>query len=208
MANRDERHRPIEQPAVKTTIVGGRPPGPGKGVGEIPRGIEVLVKKASVDPDFRTLLLGKRAEAAREIGLTLEPAEAMMLDAVPAAQLETIIAHTTVSSVTRAAFLGKAAALMLAALTAAGCEEQPPAPTGSRPDPPPTKGILSDRPATPAPTTATPPAKPKTDSPAAKSPAEPEQPMIPMAGVAPQPIPRTKPDTGAPVAKGVQPDRP
>ena len=162
-----------------------------------------------MDPDFRTLLLGRRADAAREIGLSLEPAEAMMLDAVPAAQLETIIAHTTVSSVTRAAFLGKAAAVMLAALGAAsGCDEKPPV-EGILPDrPPPTKGILSDRPEPRTATTATPPAKPKTDSQTAKSPAVPEQPMMPVAGVAPQPIPRTKPDTGAPVAKGVQPDRP
>jgi|GEM_PF-1218437 len=37
-----------EQPAVRTTIVGERPPGPGKGVGSVPRGIKVLVKKAAV----------------------------------------------------------------------------------------------------------------------------------------------------------------
>ena len=37
--------RPQEQEAVRTTIVGGRPPGSGKSVGNIPRGIEVLVKK-------------------------------------------------------------------------------------------------------------------------------------------------------------------
>ena len=50
-------NRPAEQPAVRTTIVGGRPPGSGHGVGQIPRGIELLVKKASVDPEFRKLLL-------------------------------------------------------------------------------------------------------------------------------------------------------
>jgi hypothetical protein len=37
-----------EQPAIRTTIVGWRPPGPGKDVGSVPRGIEVLVKKAAV----------------------------------------------------------------------------------------------------------------------------------------------------------------
>ncbi len=138
--------RPVEQPAVKTTIVGGRPPGPGKGVGEIPRGIEVLVKKASVDAAFKQLLLDKRAGAATEIGLALEPAEAMMLDAVPAAQLEAIIASTTVAPVSRAAFLGKAAAVMLAALGASGCEELVPV-TGIAPDRPPvSKGDQPDRP--------------------------------------------------------------
>ena len=32
--------RPVEQEAVRTTIVGGRPPGSGKSVGAIPRGID------------------------------------------------------------------------------------------------------------------------------------------------------------------------
>jgi len=124
--------RPVEQEAVRTTIVGGRPPGSGKSVGQIPRGIEILVKKASIDPDFRQLLLAKRAEAADEIGLKLDPAETMMLAAVPAGQLETIIAQTSVPQEHRRAFLGKAAAAMLVpiALTAAGCK-------GNRPDRPP-----------------------------------------------------------------------
>jgi hypothetical protein len=148
--------RPIEQPAVRTTIVGGRPPGSGKGLGEIPRGIEVLVKKASVDPDFKRLLLETRAEAAKEIELTLDPAEVAMLNGVPAEQLEAIIARTTVSPMSRAAFLGRAAAVMLAALSgAASCVPL----TGSRPDQPKpstssaaestTKGIRPDRPSTP-----------------------------------------------------------
>ncbi len=134
------KERPIEQPAVRTTIVGGRPPGAGKSVGDIPRGIEVLVKKASVDAKFRKALLAKRAEAAREIGLVLDPAEVMMLNAVPAAQLEGIIARTTVSPGKKLAFLGRAAAVMLAALgTGIGCDEE-----GNRPQP--TKGSLPDRP--------------------------------------------------------------
>lgn len=49
----DSEKRPehaAEQEAVRTAIVGGRPPGSGTRVGAIPRGVEVLVKKASVDP--------------------------------------------------------------------------------------------------------------------------------------------------------------
>ena len=109
---------PMEMPAVKTTIVGGRPPGCGKMLGEIPRGIEVLVKKASVDPAFRAVLLSQRSKAAAEIGLKLAPAEALMLEHVPLAQLEAIINRTKVDPSRRNAFLSKAAGVMLAALGA------------------------------------------------------------------------------------------
>jgi len=85
----------------------------------IPQGIEVLVKKASVDPEFRRLLLARRSGAAREIELELGPAEAAMLDGIPAGLLEATIAQTVVSPMTRAAFLGRAAAAMLAALAGA-----------------------------------------------------------------------------------------
>jgi hypothetical protein len=134
--DRERDDTPIEQPAVCTTIVGGRPPGPGKGIGSIPRGIEVLVKKASVDPHFKKLLLANRAEAAKGIELELDAAEAAMLESIPSAQLEAIIAHTTVSPKRRAAFLGRAAAVMLAALGAStGCGTSP-AIDGVRPDRP------------------------------------------------------------------------
>ena len=132
---------PAEQPAVRTTIVGGRPPGPGKGVGSVPRGIEVLVKKAAVDPEFKALLLAERSAAAAEIGLELSDAEATMLDGVPAVQLEGIIANTAVSPKLRPAFTGRVAAVMLAALGVGltGCGDDDstgPEVTGTRPDDP------------------------------------------------------------------------
>jgi hypothetical protein len=96
------------------TIVGGRPLGGGGLHRDIPRGIEVLVKKASVDPAFREVLLEKRAETAAEIGLDLSAAEAAMLNAVPRAQIEQIIENTTVPDEHRRAFLGRVAAAMLA----------------------------------------------------------------------------------------------
>jgi hypothetical protein len=156
--------RPTEQPAVRTTIVGGRPPGSGQPLGDIPRGIEVLVKKAAVDAQFKQLLLADRVAAAESIGLKLEPAEAAMLASIPAEQLEAVIARTTVPEHHRRVFLGAAATAMLAALgvkvaadvavqvierQAMGPKpgtapppaiERPragPAPTGSRPDMPP-----------------------------------------------------------------------
>jgi hypothetical protein len=155
--------RPVEQETVRTTIVGGRPPGSGKPLGPIPRGIEVLVKKAAVDPEFKRLLIEQRSAAAKEIGLVLEPAEAMMLAAAPAAQLEAIITQTTVSPSVRSAFLGRAAAVMLAALgvgiatvTAEGQvvpaskTDQPAAKQPDQPVVPPeftkTRGVQADRP--------------------------------------------------------------
>jgi hypothetical protein len=111
----------VENEAVRTTIVGGRPPGHGWGRGEIPHGIEVLIKKAAVDPSFHQLLLEKRAEAAREImGLELTPAEIHILDSAPAAQLEAVIENTKVPDAQRRAFLGRAAKIMLAVI-ATGC---------------------------------------------------------------------------------------
>jgi acyl carrier protein len=83
---------------------------------QTPRGIEVLVKKASVDPAFRAVLLERRAAAAKEIGLELDAAEAMMLAGVPIGQLDAMIARTEVLQEHRRAFLGQAAAAMLAAL--------------------------------------------------------------------------------------------
>ncbi len=142
-----------EQEAVRTTIVGGRPPGSGQSVGEIPRGIEVLVKKASVDPAFRELLLTRRAEAAEEIGLQLEPAEAMMLAAAPREQLEMVISRTIVPAEHRRVFLGKVAAAMLAVLgvavvgalvSSAGVRSE--ISKGERPDRPQSAGERVDRP--------------------------------------------------------------
>ena len=82
----------------------------------IPRGVEVLIKKAAFDPAFKKILLEKRAGAADAIGLNLTVAEEAMLAAVPIAHLEGIIAHTRVAPKSRPAFLGYAAGAMLAAL--------------------------------------------------------------------------------------------
>ncbi len=118
------RARALEQPAVRMTIVGGRPPGSGKGLGAIPRGIEVLVKKASVDPAFKATLLERRAAAAECIGLALTPEESSILNVAPASQLQAIIANTKVDKLIVPAFLGKAAAVMLVALGASAASSQ------------------------------------------------------------------------------------
>jgi TonB family protein len=100
----------------KRTNVGGGPPARDVIPRKIPRGLEVLIKKAAVDPAFKKLLLEKRAGAAEAIGLKLTAAEKAMLAAVPLPQLEGIITHTRISPKLRPAFLGYAAGTMLAAL--------------------------------------------------------------------------------------------
>lgn len=109
-----EQHSQNEAP--ETTIVGARPPGRGRSLQGIPRGIEVLIKKASVDAEFRSILLEKRSEAAAEIDLELSLAEAATLNAVPRAQIEKIIQNAKVPDEHRRVFLGKIGAAMLAIL--------------------------------------------------------------------------------------------
>jgi acyl carrier protein len=118
----------------------------------IPQGIEVLVKKASVDAQFRELLLTRPTEAAGQIGLALTAAESLMLAAVPRGQLEAIIAQVSVPQEHRRAFLGKAAAAMLAALGVGGGMALGGQPTrGTRPSDPGTFGLQPDLPNAPPP---------------------------------------------------------
>ncbi|HUU17232.1 MAG TPA: hypothetical protein VMW72_08790 [Sedimentisphaerales bacterium] len=84
-------------------------------IAAIPVGVEVLVKKASVDPEFRQILLEKRGEAAGEIGLELTEAERKMLSSIAVEQLEKIIDNTKVKPEHRNIFRGKAIKLMLGA---------------------------------------------------------------------------------------------
>jgi hypothetical protein len=117
--------RTKENQTARTTIVGGGPPGSGRCTGTIPRGIEVLVKKAAVDPAFRELLFEQRGAAATGIGLELDPAENAMLSAIPREQLAQIVSETTVPDEQRRVFLGRLAVAMLAVIggSLAGCED-------------------------------------------------------------------------------------
>jgi len=121
-----------EQAAVRTTIVGGRPPGSGRSTGAVPRGIEVLVKKAAVDSEFRELLLEQRGRAAAAIGLELDPAEAAMLSAIPREQLAQIVDQTDVPAEQPKGFLGRVAAAVRAALGLGG--DRPRSPKGDLAD--------------------------------------------------------------------------
>jgi hypothetical protein len=144
-----------EQEAVRTTIVGGRPPGSGRSNVAVPRGIEVLLKKAAVDPAFCRTLIEQRDGAAAAIELQLAPAEIAMLKAMPEEQLKLIVSRTSIPVEQRRVFLGRVAAAMLATISAglASCAKQESA--GIRPQPPSTDGIRPDRPGT-SPTNAPP----------------------------------------------------
>jgi hypothetical protein len=181
-----------EKEAVRTTIVGGRPPGSGRSNGTIPRGIEVLVKKAAVDPEFRELLFEQRGGAAAAIELELDPAEHAMLNAIPREQLAQIISQTTVPVEQRRVFLSRLAVAMLAVLGAgmAGCKPNTAGIQSDRPDPQlATEGIRPDRPTN----------------------APPAQPLVPTpAGVRPDLPATNSPSTNQPplVSRGIRPDRP
>ena len=153
-----QEKRKRSKQGVSTTIVGVRPPGSDRKQGESPHGIEMLLKKASVDASFRQLLLEKRAEAAPEIGLGLTPAEATMLNSAPAEQIEMLIKNIKVPETQRQAFLGNEATVMRAAIaencrcrscrriTADELEGDLETTRGIRPDLPVTKGIRPDLP--------------------------------------------------------------
>lgn len=142
-----QRTTPPEGDTVRTTIVGGRPPERSRSHGAIPRGIEVLVKKASVDPEFHRRLLEERAEAAQAIDLDLTLAETLMLTKIPEAQLEAIIANTHVPDSQRRIFMGRVGAMMLTAIGAGACRVLRGGTLGSRPEgTPQVEGIRPDDP--------------------------------------------------------------
>ena len=58
---------------------------------EIPRGIQVLLRKASRDAEFRALLLERRAGAAAGAGVALRRVEIAILEDISREQLETLI---------------------------------------------------------------------------------------------------------------------
>ncbi len=122
------------------TIVGGRS-ADSKPTGNSPRGIEILLKKASVDEGFAEVLLESPEEAARLISLDLQASERRILLSTPRSTLGSMIRHTRVQRQQLSAFKSMSAALMLAAVVAAsslgtGCD--------SSCSPVNTKGITAD----------------------------------------------------------------
>jgi len=118
----------------RSTTVGGRAGGHGR-LKDFPRGIEVLLKKATVDPGFRELLLRDPFAAADSIELSLQDSERRILVNTPKAVLAAMIRNTFVPRQHAASFLRqKAPALLLllvastVALDAEGTKGVDPAP--------------------------------------------------------------------------------
>jgi hypothetical protein len=115
------------------TIVGGRPQkgdGPGGGVA---RGIDVLLLKGAVDPEFRELLGRDWRAAAQSIELDLTESECAVLASIPSDVLGSMSARMHVPKAHQPIFRGRAAAAMLAlvaGLGAAAC-----APPATKPGP-------------------------------------------------------------------------
>ena len=96
------------------------PPGPGQGWPLLPQGLELLLRRAASDLEFRDQLLDTRAAAAAAIGLALDPAEQAMLASIPRAQLLLTIERINEAGDRRRGFLLKLAFAALVAAAAGG----------------------------------------------------------------------------------------
>jgi len=103
--------------ANRTTIVGGRP-GDGYKLKGIPRGIEILIKKASVDKSFEKKLIKFRSKAAKELELDLTETEKQIIDTIPVNMLKNAIKNINIPDSQKSQFKGKVAAAMLSAISA------------------------------------------------------------------------------------------
>ena len=91
----DNSNREVCMNDERRTIVGGRSRS-NRLVGDFPRGIEILLKKASVDPVFRQFLLQDPLTAAQSIELDLKPVEISILNNTPISILQRMIASIRV----------------------------------------------------------------------------------------------------------------
>jgi hypothetical protein len=143
------------QQAVRTTIVGGQPPGNNRPMQKIPVGIEQILAMAAVDDKFAAALLENREAALVASGVEITATEKVILATIETPALGQMIGNVRgrIPVKERRAFLKKSAAALLALVgggfltTAALAEDAPMAPGGVRVDRK-TKGIRPDTPTT------------------------------------------------------------
>ncbi len=179
-----------DKQAVKTTIVGGQPPGNDRAMQPVPVGIEQLMAMAAVDPDFAEALYVDQESAVAASGVELTATERGILAATPEPALRQMVGNVggAIPDEERRAFLGRSAAALLALvggvlpLGASGCDQK-------------VKGIQPDKP---------PPNVP--DQPKTKAVKPPPEPM-PPTGIRPDrpPKPATVPDAGRPAPEPAAP---
>ncbi|TET35909.1 MAG: twin-arginine translocation signal domain-containing protein [Planctomycetota bacterium] len=157
------REETARKQAVRTTIVGGQPPGNERPLQQIPIGIEQILAMAAVDDKFAAALLENREAAMKASGVEVTATEKGILTVIDNAALRQMIENVRgrIPVRERRAFLKKSAAALLALvgggfLTTASLAEAAQeaaggvrADRGARPDKPATKGIRPDRPAPP-----------------------------------------------------------
>jgi len=114
------------------TIVGGRPPARPSISSDVPRGIEVLLRKAAVDEAFRESLLADFESAAKSIDLKLSTGERAVFGSVTSEALSGMIARVEVPAEHHSVFKGRIAAAMLTIVagTAFACSPPGIAPGG------------------------------------------------------------------------------
>jgi hypothetical protein len=194
-------------PSPRTTIVGGQPPQAAPGLPPVPTGLQRLLRLAAVDPAFARELAARRAAVAAAAGVELTPSERAILAAIPAAQLEAMIAGLPPPEEDRRSFLRQTAASAVVLL--GGAVLGPACPVkGSRPDVPP-EPPPPPRPDEPAPV----PAGVRPDVPPPPPPPEPpprpEVPTAPPAGARPDVPPPPRPENREMLKTGgANPDRP
>jgi hypothetical protein len=115
-----------------------------QGMPPVPVGIQRLLRLASEDSRFRSLLVRQRSEVARAAGIELTRSEEAILAAVSARQLDAMIDKVPAPAPDRRDFFRQSAASAVVllggatlGLSASGCEERPMLVTGVRPDLPP-----------------------------------------------------------------------
>jgi len=124
------------------TIVGGRPQAQKSMRSNIPRGLELLIKRASVDPEFKTALVQKRIKLLNELGICLDETEKSILECVPSDHLTRMIDATEVPPAQRKAISSGSVAAMLALFTQLAFAPVPG--RGETPSPAPTNSEISD----------------------------------------------------------------
>ena len=199
-----------KQKAVRTTIVGGQPPGNERPLQPIPVGIEELLAMAAVDSEFADALFANRDRAIDASGVSLTATERAIIGATDTSMLSQMIKNVqgAIPDADRRTFMQRSAAALLAFLGgaavvgAAACDQKV---TGSRPIVP-NAGVRPEgNPAKAAESTKDTPPDAETDKPDAPPPKPDAGP--PPSKVRPRPSRGIRPDRPQPT-RGIRPDKP